>query len=87
MPTAYAAPPLCALIASSSDPPVWPHPMGETRGYAFSPLYRTVPEAAAHDRRLYELLALVDVLRDGNVRESALAVGELRQRLQEARDE
>ena len=84
MPTAYAAPPLCSLIASASDPPVWPHPMGEVRGYAFSPLYRTVPEAAARDRRLYELLALVDVLRDGNVRESALAVGELKQRLQEA---
>jgi len=81
MPTSYAAPPLCALIASSSDPPVWPHPMGEVRGYAFSPLYKTVPGAAALDGRLYELLALVDAIRDGQAREAALAVRELQQRL------
>ena len=81
MPTSYAAPPLCALIASSADPPVWPHPMGEARGYAFSPLYKTVPEAAALDGKLYELLALVDAIRDGQAREAALAVRELQQRL------
>jgi len=77
MPTGYAAPPLCALISSAADPPVWPHPMGEARGYAFSPLYKTVPEAAALDGRLYELLALVDAIRDGQAREAALAVQKL----------
>lgn len=83
MPTSYAAPPLCALISSATDPPVWPHPMGEARGYAFSPLYKTVPEAAALDGRLYELLALVDAVRDGQAREAALAVRELQRRLRD----
>lgn len=81
IPTGYAAPPLCALISSAADPPVWPHPLGEARGYGFSPLYKTVPEAAALDVRLYELLALVDAIRDGRAREAALAIGELQRRL------
>ena len=55
--------------------------MGKARGYAFSPLYKTVPEAAALDARLYELLALVDAVRDGQAREAALAVRELQRRL------
>lgn len=84
MPTSYAAPPLCALISSSADPPVWPHPMGSTRGYAFSPLYKTVPEAAALDGQLYQLLALVDAIRDGQAREAALAIQELKARLEKA---
>jgi len=83
MPTGYAAPPLCEVIRFSDDPPVWPHPLGETRGYSFSPLYKTVPEAAAADTRLYELLALVDVIRDSRAREAALAVQELKHRLRE----
>lgn len=86
MPTSYAAPPLCALISSSADPPVWPHPMGVARGYAFSPLYKTVPEAAALDGELYQLLALVDAIRDGQAREAALAIQELKARLGKARE-
>lgn len=81
MPTSHAAPPLCAMVSSSADPPVWPHPLGKVRGYAFSPLYKTVPEAAALDGLLYELLALVDAIRDGQARETALAVQELKIRL------
>lgn len=86
MPTSYAAPPLSALIASSGAPPVWPHPMGEARGYAFLPLYKTVPEAATLDGRLYELLALVDAIRDGQAREAALAIEELKARLGKAKE-
>ena len=84
MPTGYAAPPLCAVIQFSEPPPVWPHPTGEVRGYAFSPLYKTVPQAAAADCRLYELLALLDAIRDGGARESALAIRELTLRLNAA---
>lgn len=80
IPTSYAAPPLCALISSSADPPVWPHPMGSTRGSAFSPLHKTVPEAAALGGQLYQLLALVDAIRDGQAREAALAIQELKAR-------
>ena len=81
MPTSYAAPPLCKKIVSSTEPPVWPYSQGEVRGYAFSPLYRTVPEAAELDPQLYELLALVDAIRDAQAREAALAVQELKARI------
>jgi len=82
MPTAYAAPPLRNLIAQAEEPPpVWPYSKGQVRGYAFSPLYRSVPEAAAKDPKLYEILALVDAIRDGRARERELAVAELRARL------
>ena len=65
VPTGYAAPPLAmAIVGSSEPPPVWPYAEGKVRGYAFAPLYRTVPEAALRDPVLYELLALVDALRE-----------------------
>ena len=86
MPTSYAAPPLNAVISFSGVPPVWPHPMGEVRGYSFSPLYKTVPETAALDERLYELLALVDAIRDGQAREAALAIEELKAQLGKAKE-
>ena len=82
LPTSYAAPPLSSLIVQSDEPPpVWPTPEGTVRGYEFSPLFRTVPKAAAHDNDLYELLALVDAIRDGRARERELAVKELTKRL------
>lgn len=81
--TSYAAPPLNSLIVQPSEPPpVWPSPEGTTRGYEFSPLYKSVPKAAAKDFVLYELLALVDAIRDGRARERDLAVKELTKRLE-----
>jgi len=81
--TAYAAPPLDGLITASvnEQPPVWPDPQGAARGYQLSPLYSSVPKAARIDRALYELLALVDAIRDGRARERKLAVEQLHQRL------
>ena len=82
MPTAYAAPPLRDQIADSGDlPPVWPDPDGEVRGATLEPLHRAAPKAARKDPALYELLALVDALRDGRVRERRLAEKELSARL------
>lgn len=82
VPTGYAAPPLNQVIVGSSDPPpVWPYAEGTVRGVAFAPLYRTVPQAAMRDSRLYELLALVDGIRDGRARERDFAVKELESRL------
>jgi hypothetical protein len=82
--TAYAAPPLNAQIVGSSDPPpVWPDPEGEVRGVGFEPLCKSVPKAARRDRVLYELLALVDALRDGRARERRIAARELSTRLRE----
>lgn len=85
VPTGYAAPPLDKQIAGSSDPPpVWPYAEGSVRGYAFAPLYRTVPEAALRDPALYELLALVDAIRDGRARERSLAEKAIEKRLRPA---
>lgn len=81
MPTAHAGPGLSALFAADDLPPVWPDPEGSMRGLSFSPLYRSVPEAARRDSRLYELLALADALRGGRARERKLAADLLRQNL------
>jgi hypothetical protein len=83
LPTSYAAPPLKGKIVQPDEPPpVWPDPEGNERGYEFSPLYKSVPRAAARDSALYELLALVDAIRDGRARERELAVRELKARLE-----
>lgn len=88
VPTSYAAPPLSSAIADVGDlPPVWPCPDGKVRGYSFVPLHKNVPKAALADERLYELLALVDALRNGRARERKLASQELTQRLEMSADD
>ena len=82
IPTSYAAEPLKSEIAASSDlPPVWPWHEGDTRGIGLEPLYKSVPHAALRDPALYQLLALVDAIRDGRARERNLAERDLVQRL------
>jgi hypothetical protein len=74
VPTAHAAPPLNAKMASSTEPaPVWPSIEGTVRGMAFIPIYPSAPAAALRSPALYENLALFDALRAGNARERALA--------------
>ncbi len=82
MPTGYAAPPLRELITQPDEPPpVWPDPEGQMRGFEFSPLYISVPRACKVDPKLYELLALVDAIRDGRARERKIAVKEIQSRI------
>lgn len=82
MPTAHAAPPLSDQIADSGDlPPVWPDAVGDVRGVTLEPLHKSAPKAARRDPVLHELLALIDALRDGRVRERQLAEKELSARL------
>lgn len=74
IPTSYAAEPLRRLIVQGNEPPpVWPCVHGKLRGILFEPLYKNAPEAALRDPGLYELLALVDALREGRARERKLA--------------
>lgn len=73
MATAHAAPPLKAKIIAGDLPPVWPDPEGHVRGVTLEPLHKTAPKAARKDPVLYELLALIDALREGRVRERQLA--------------
>jgi hypothetical protein len=78
IPTAYAAPPLSDQIAGNDDlPPVWPDPDGEVRGATLEPLHKAAPRAARKDPALHQILALIDALRDGRVRERQLAEKEL----------
>jgi hypothetical protein len=82
IPTAHAAPPLDRHFALGADlPPVWPDPEGEVRGTSLDPLHKMVPAAVRKDPALYELLSLVEALRDGRARERQLAERELTTRL------
>lgn len=82
VPTAHAAPPLAAQTPPYEElPPVWPSPQGTVKGYAYSPLYSSVPKAALADPALHELLALVDAIRDERSRVANLAIKELGKRL------
>jgi len=83
IPTAFAAPPLEALIAQQGQVvPVWPHPKGSVRGYALFPLYPTIPDACELDQKLYEIFTLIDALRIGAARERELAIVFLKRYLQ-----
>ncbi len=82
IPTSWAAPPLANMLMGTDEPPpVWPDANGTVRGLALTPLHPSVPKAVALDSRLYEMLALVDALRDGRARERSLAAQELGNRL------
>jgi len=79
MPTSFAAPPLNKQISQEGQmSPVWPSPDGTMRGYSLEPLYPSVPGTAAKDENMYELLALIDAIRDGSARERQLAETEIR---------
>jgi hypothetical protein len=85
MPTCYAAPMLSERSSQSVNelPPVWPDPKGTVKGYSLLPLYPSVTKAARQDKVLYKLLALVDVLREGQTKEQELATEQLKTHLQE----
>ena len=74
--TAHSAAPLVNVI-QSNEVYVWPYAEGKDRGFAIEPLHSNVPEAVLKDRLLHELLALVDAIRLGNVREQNIAIQEL----------
>lgn len=82
VPTSYAAPPLNKRIEPGVElPAVWSFPEGQTRGVSLEPLYKTAPAAALRDPTLYEMLALIDALREGRARERKLAERELIERV------
>jgi hypothetical protein len=88
IPTAYAAEPLRSAIQQGNDPPpIWPYVEGTVRGYSFAPLYKRAALAALADPQLYELLSLVDALRDGRIRERKLALEMLTERIDQRHGE
>ncbi len=80
IPTAHSTYPLNELI-QSEEQFVWSSGSGTMRGHSIAPLYKTVVKAVKLDEKLHELLALVDALRVGKVREKQLAVEELKKRI------
>jgi len=76
---AHSAEPLANHIQSEQRF-VWPYAKGEDRGFAVEPLHPNVPKACLEDDKLHELLALIDAIRLGNVREQNLAMDELKAR-------
>jgi len=56
---------------------VWPDLHNKERGLAIEPLYSNQVKACKKDDKLYKLLALIDVIRVGRVREISVAVKEL----------
>jgi hypothetical protein len=75
IPTAFASPILREQFAMNDDSEiyVWPHPLGEYRGLEFSPMYKSVPDAATRDKKLYAALSLLDALRIGRARDRNIA--------------
>jgi hypothetical protein len=80
IPTSQSASPLRDQI-KSDESYVWPSAKGKIKGQAITPLYKSVPNAVLSDAKLYEMLALVDAIRVGSMREKKLAVSELKTRL------
>lgn len=76
MPTAHSHPFYTSHFKSEFKY-AWPDENGLIRGLAITPLHPGIPGAALLDQLLYKLLASVDILRVGSVREKQLAIKEL----------
>lgn len=77
IPTAHSHP-FMSNQFPSKEPYVWPDAQGKIRGVTIEPLYKGASKAIRTDDNLYKLLALVDVLRVGKVRERKIAIEELK---------
>jgi len=68
-------------FVESEYPAVWAHYEGNIKGFEVEPLHKAIPELIAKGRmnpELYELLALLDVLRVGQKREVDVAKNKIR---------
>lgn len=74
IPTGASAPVLAGQLLSAGDQVfVWEDPLGSTKGQCVEPLFKTVPFAVRKDSYLYAMLALIDSIRLGRERESAIS--------------
>lgn len=81
--TTYAAPVLAGkLLSAGQHPDVWEDGQGTILGQRIDPLHPAVPIAVRRDPALYAMLALVDAIRLGRERETALAAEILNMYLQ-----
>ena len=77
IPTAHTHPFMKAKFISDLNY-IWPHNQGSVLGLVIEPFYPKQTEGVLNDETYYKLLALVDVIRVGKVRESAYAIKELK---------
>ena len=76
--TAHSAPMFSGQFVAA-EKVIWPDADGTALGHAIEPLYPTVPQACREDETLWELLALVEMLRVGKTREVKFATERLGQ--------
>ena len=84
IPTSTGAPIFKDKIALGNDlVPVWPDARGEHKGVALEPIHPSVTKALyiEPDELFYELLVLVDAIRQGRPRERNLAIQLLKEKL------
>ena len=77
IPTAHSHPAMKKNIISESIY-VWPDLKGKEFGQSIDPLYENQVKAAIDDPLLYEVLALVDILRAGKNREVTIGLLQLK---------
>lgn len=73
VPTAWSASPIDEQFIGANSTYVWPHLESKSIGLRVTPLDPRVPELALANPALGELLALIDVVRIGGVRERQVA--------------
>jgi hypothetical protein len=80
---AWACPPVSKKIgqAGKEPPPVWPDASARIRGQALKPLHPSAPAASRENRKLAELLGIIDSIRVGDVRVRGVATDELHRAL------
>jgi hypothetical protein len=72
-------------FVDSEFPFVWANYEGDTKGFSIEPLHKAIPDLIASNRldgNLYEILALLDVLRTGMSREVEAAKGRIKELLE-----
>ena len=80
--TAHSTPTI-ALQIRAEETMVWPLDSASAFGTALEPLHPCVPGAAQRSSRFHELMALIDVIRVGRIRERQLAASRLDEILME----
>lgn len=80
IPTAHSHPAMKKIIISESNY-VWPNLKGKEFGQSIDALYENQVKAAIDDPLLYEVLALVDILRAGKNREIKMGLLHLKKLL------
>lgn len=85
VPTAISSPAHERMVVQSGeDVYVWPHPKGKKHGQVIRPLYAKLAEAVLKDKKFYDIMSAIEILRVGRARERNLAIKYLEKELKQA---